>query len=152
MDREPIIVLLAEDDDGHSELVRRSIKDSELSVTLMRATDGQEALDYLYRRNGFSDPESSPRPGVILLDLRMPRVDGLKVLESIRADADFNSIPVVVLTTSDSELDIAKAYDCRANSYLVKPSDFVNFDGLIKTLGYYWLQWNQSRNLAQTVK
>ena len=144
MNGEPIVILLAEDDNGHAELVRRSFDDSKLANTLIRVVDGQEALDYLYRKNGFSDPAKSPRPGIILLDLRMPKVDGLAVLKTIKADADLMRIPVVVLTTSEAETDIAKAYDCHANSYLVKPVDFLKFTNLMITLDVYWLAWNKN--------
>ncbi|MDO8805902.1 MAG: response regulator [Elusimicrobiota bacterium] len=143
MNGEPIVILLVEDDDGHAEIVRRNFEDSLLANTLIRVADGQAALDYLYRRNGFSDPAKSPRPGIILLDLRMPRVDGLAVLKTIKADSSLSNIPVVILTTSEAELDIAKAYESHANSYLVKPVDFTKFAELMKTFGYYWLAWNQ---------
>lgn len=143
MNGEPITVLLVEDDDGHAEIVRRNFEDSMMANTLMRVADGQAALDYLYRRNDFSDPAKSPRPGIILLDLRMPKVDGLAVLKTIKTDASLSSIPVVILTTSQAELDIAKAYESHANSYLVKPVDFTKFTELLKTFGYYWLAWNQ---------
>jgi CheY-like chemotaxis protein len=106
-------------------------------------TDGQSALDYLFHMNGFSDPASSPRPGLILLDLRLPKVDGLEVLKRIKADPELSRIPVVVLTTSSAEYDMVKAYDCHANSYLVKPVDFPQFVALMESLGYYWLAWNQ---------
>jgi len=134
---------MAEDDDGHAELVKRSFEDSKFANTVMRVADGQEALDYLYRKNDFSDPAKSPRPGIILLDLRMPKVDGLTVLKTIKDDAQFNRIPVVILTTSEAESDVAKAYDSHANSYLVKPVDFAKFTELMKTLDYYWVAWNQ---------
>jgi len=143
MNGEPIVILLAEDDDGHAEIVRRNFEESLLANTLIRVADGQAALDYLYRRNEFSDPAKAPRPGIILLDLRMPKVDGLTVLKTIKEDANFSNIPVVILTTSEAERDVAKAYESHANSYLVKPVDFTKFTELLKTFGYYWLAWNQ---------
>lgn len=143
MNGEPIVILLVEDDDGHAEIVRRNFEDSLLVNTLIRVADGQAALDYLYRRDTFSDPAKSPRPGVILLDLRMPKVDGLEVLKTIKADFNLRNIPVVILTTSEAELDIAKAYETHANSYLVKPVDFTKFAELMKAFGNYWLAWNQ---------
>lgn len=143
MNGEPIVILLAEDDDGHAEIVRRNFEESLLANTLIRVADGQAALDYLYRRNEFSDPAKAPRPGIILLDLRMPKVDGLTVLKTIKEDADLSNIPVVILTTSEAERDVAKAYESHANSYLVKPVDFTKFTELLKTFGYYWLAWNQ---------
>jgi CheY-like chemotaxis protein len=109
---------------------------------LIRVADGQAALDYLFRHNEFSDPAQSPRPGIILLDLRLPKVDGLDVLKAIKADADLVHIPVVILTTSKAETDLIKAYDSHVNSYLVKPVDFTQFAQLMETFGFYWLAWN----------
>jgi CheY-like chemotaxis protein len=143
MKGEPIVILLVEDDEAHAEIVKRNFETCRMANTLMRVADGQAALDYLYHRNGFSDPVKSPRPGVILLDLRLPKVDGLEVLKIIKADEHLLKIPVVILTTSKAESDMAKAYDSHANSYLVKPVDFMQFTKLMETFGYYWLAWNQ---------
>lgn len=140
---EPIIILLVEDDPAHAEIVRRNLESSRIANQLRHVTDGQMALDYLYRRAEFSDPATSPRPGIILLDLRLPKVDGLEVLQTIKADTELARIPVVVLTTSAAEADMARAYDCHANSYLVKPVDFSRFVDLMDSVGYYWLVWNQ---------
>jgi CheY-like chemotaxis protein len=144
MNGEPIVILLAEDDPAHAEIVRRNMESSRIANRLEHVTDGQKALDYLYRRNGFSDPAKSPRPGLILLDLRMPKVDGIEVLTTVKSDPELARIPIVVLTTSAAEMDIAKAYDHHANSYLVKPVDFSQFTELLQTLGYYWLAWNRN--------
>jgi CheY-like chemotaxis protein len=143
MKGEPIVILLAEDDPAHAEIVRRNLETSRIVNRLEHVIDGQQALDYLYRRGPFSDAASSPRPGLILLDLRMPRVDGLEVLRTIKGDPELMRIPVVVLTTSAAEIDIARAYDHHANSYLVKPVEFSQFLSLIESIGYYWLVWNQ---------
>ena len=143
MNGEPIVILLVEDDDAHAEIVRRNFETSRLANRLMHVADGQSALDYLYQREKFSDQTLSPRPGIILLDLRLPKVDGLDVLKIIKADPDLSRIPVVILTTSKAEEDKVKAYDNRANSYLVKPVDFAQFTKLMDTFGYYWLAWNQ---------
>lgn len=140
---EPIVILLVEDDEAHAEIVRRNFETCRMANTLKHVTDGQEALDYLYRRNGFGDPANSPRPGIILLDLRLPKVDGLEVLKTIKNDEDLHGIPVVILTTSKAESDMTKAYDSHANSFLVKPVDFTQFTKLMETFGYYWLAWNQ---------
>ena len=143
MKGEPIVILLVEDDAAHAEIVRRNFETCRMANTLMHVTDGQAALDYLYRRNGFSDPAQSPRPGVILLDLRLPKMDGLEVLKTIKTDPQLLEIPVVILTTSKAESDMAQAYESHANSYLVKPVDFLQFTKLMETFGYYWLAWNQ---------
>jgi len=143
MNGEPIVILLVEDDPAHAEIVRRNLEGSRIANRLLHVEDGQAALDYLYRRAEFSDPVRAPRPGLILLDLRLPKVDGLEVLKIVKADPDLFRIPVVVLTTSAAEADIARAYDSHANSYLVKPVDFSQFVKLMETLGYYWLAWNR---------
>jgi CheY-like chemotaxis protein len=144
MNGKPIVILLVEDDPAHAEIVLRNFKDFRLANRIMHVEDGQAALDYLYRKGEFSDPQTSPRPHIVLLDLRLPKVDGLEVLKQIKSDQDLHSIPVVILTTSEAEIDRVKAYDCHANSYLVKPVDFMRFVELMKAFGYYWLAWNES--------
>jgi len=144
MKGEPIVILLVEDDPAHAEIVRRNFENSLIANRLIHVSDGQEALDYMFRAGRYSDPVTAPRPGLILLDLRLPKVDGLEVLKSIKADSDLCRIPVVILTTSSAEYDVVKAYDRHANSYLVKPVDFPQFVALMESLGYYWLAWNQN--------
>jgi CheY-like chemotaxis protein len=143
MKGEPVVILLVEDEEAHAEIVRRNFENCRMANRLEHVADGQAALDYLFQRNGYSDPAKAPRPGVILLDLRLPKVDGLEVLKTIKADPKLRNIPVVVLTTSKTETDMVKAYDRHANSYLVKPVDFTQFSELLETFGYYWLAWNQ---------
>jgi CheY-like chemotaxis protein len=143
MKGEPIVILLVEDDEAHAEIVRRNFETCRLANHLVHVTDGQAALDYLYRRNSYADPHVSPRPGIVLLDLRLPKVDGMDVLKTVKADPDLGRIPVVILTTSKAEADMVQAYGHHANSYLVKPVDFLHFTQLMETFGYYWLAWNQ---------
>lgn len=143
MNGEPITILLVEDDPAHAEIVRRNFEDFRIANRLIHVTDGQDALDYLYRRSEFSDPARSPRPGLILLDLRLPRVDGLEVLKTIKTDTGLCRIPVVILTTSAAESDMIKAYDNNVNSYLVKPVELPQFVDMMKSFGYYWLAWNE---------
>lgn len=143
MQGEPITILLVEDEPAHAEIVRRNFETIRIANTLKHVSDGEAALDYLYRNNSFSNPASSPRPGLILLDLRLPKVDGLQVLKTIKGDPDLNTIPVVVLSTSASETDIDMAYTNKANSYLVKPVDFTQFSDLLQAIGSYWVEWNQ---------
>lgn len=143
MQDKAIRILLVEDNDDHAELALRSLKVNELVHETHRVSDGEEALDYLLRRRSYQSDASSPRPDLVLLDLRLPKVDGLEVLRQVKADSELRSIPVVVLTTSDGESDIQKAYDLHANSYLVKPVDFDKFQGLMKDLGLFWLAWNR---------
>lgn len=140
---EPLLVMLVEDNADHAELVIRTMESHQIPIRIQHITDGETALDYLLRRKNYSNPESSPRPQVILLDLRLPRVDGLEVLRTIKAEEDLRSIPVVILTTSDAEKDVAHAYDNHVNSYLVKPVGFEDFSNLMKDLGIYWLGWNK---------
>jgi CheY-like chemotaxis protein len=143
MKGEPVVILLVEDDPAHAEIVRRNLADFRMANRLHHVADGQEALDYLYRRGDFADPDSSPRPGLILLDLRLPKGDGLEVLKIIKTDTGLSRIPVVILTTSAAEADMVKAYDNHANSYMVKPVDYTQFVTLMETIGYYWLAWNE---------
>ncbi len=143
MNGEPVVILLVEDDPAHAEIVIRNLEGFRVANRLMHVDDGQKALDYLYRRGEFAEPESAPRPGLILLDLRLPKVDGLEVLETVKSDPDLCQIPVVVLTTSAAEADMMRAYKNHANSYLVKPVAFQDFVEMMKVIGYYWLVWNE---------
>ena len=143
MNGEPIVILLVEDDMAHAEIVRRNFESFRVANRLIHVTDGQAALDYVNRQGDYSDAAKSPRPGAVLLDLRLPKVDGLEVLRSMKADPSLRAIPVVILTTSKAEIDKVKAYNLNANSYLVKPVDFTQFTQLLETLGFYWLAWNQ---------
>jgi len=140
---QPILILLVEDDPAHAEIVRRNLKDFRVANRIILVEDGQAALDFLFRRAGYADPKTSPRPELILLDLRLPKVDGLEVLLRIKEDADLKRIPVVVLTTSSVKSDMIDAYANGAGSYLVKPMDFKKFTKLMDAFGFYWLAWNR---------
>lgn len=142
MEGEPVLVLLVEDNMDHAELVIRTLEDHHIANKIRHLMDGQTALDYLLRREDFKDPESSPRPHMILLDLRLPRVDGLEVLKSVKGNDDLKHIPVIILTTSEADKDMMRAYDHHVNSYLVKPVGFDDFNKLMTDLGFYWLGWN----------
>ena len=139
---EPLHILLVEDNEAHAELVIRGMRDQQVANTIHHVVDGEKALDYLFMREAYADPVKNPRPNFILLDLRLPRVDGLEVLRTIKTTPSLLRIPVVILTSSDAETDIAKSYDYHANSYVVKPLDFKTFTRLMKDLGFYWLGWN----------
>ena len=143
MQGEPLEILFVEDDLDHAELVIRSLEVNLVANRITHLLDGEAALDYVFKRGEYADEEKSPRPHLVLLDLRLPKVDGLQVLAEIKADQDLRQIPVVVLTTSEAESDIARAYDNHANSYLVKPVDFDKFRQLMGDLGFYWLAWNR---------
>jgi CheY-like chemotaxis protein len=145
----PVLVMLIEDNIDHAELVVRTLEEHHISNKVRHFLDGQSALDYLYRRGEFSESTETERPLVILLDLRLPRVDGMDVLKTIKEDSELKSIPVVVLTTSEAEKDVARAYYNHANSYLVKPVGFEDFKKLMDDLGFYWLGWNTSPVLRE---
>lgn len=132
--------LLVEDDDSHAELVERNLRRERIENTLDRVCDGDAAIKYLRHEPPYED---SPRPDVILLDLKLPKIDGHEVLKIIKGDEKLRSIPVVVLTTSDTEADREKAYEYNANSYLVKPIDFEQFRRIVKELSLYWGVWNR---------
>jgi CheY-like chemotaxis protein len=123
-------------------MVKRSFEDHRVANQIVHVTDGEMALDYLLRRGQYADPESSPRPHVVLLDLRLPKIDGLQVLKEIRSAEEISRILVVILSTSAAETDVARAYEYHANSYLVKPVDFMKFTEMMDDLGFYWLGWN----------
>jgi len=144
MNDEPVLVMLVEDNIDHAELVVRTLEEHHIANKVRHFLDGQSALDYLFRRGEFAGSPETERPHVILLDLRLPRIDGMDVLKVIKEDAELKTIPVVVLTTSEAEKDVARAYYHHANSYLVKPVGFEDFTKLMDDLGFYWLGWNTS--------
>ena len=141
---EYVLVMLIEDNLDHAELVMRTLAEHQVINQIRHFTEGQSALDYLFRRGEYTDPATSPRPNLILLDLRLPRVDGLEILKEIKNSDELRCIPVVILTTSEAERDIARAYLNHANSYLVKPVGFEEFNKLMEDMGFYWLGWNTS--------
>lgn len=136
----PILILMADDDADDRMLTQEALAESRLVNDLRFVKDGEELMDYLHQRGEFADEQSAPRPGVILLDLNMPRKDGREALREIKADPILRRIPVVILTTSKAEEDIFRSYDLGANSFITKP---VTFEGLVEVmrgLGRYWLE------------
>jgi CheY-like chemotaxis protein len=140
---EPAAILLVEDNPDHEELIRRALEDRGAPIALRVARHGEDALDYLFRRGRWAEPEASPRPRLVLLDLRLPRVDGFQVLGIVKSTPSLRDIPVVILTTSDSEQDMARAYARHANSYLVKPVDHQRFADLVASIESYWMELNR---------
>ena len=133
-------ILLVEDDPGDQELTRRALEDDVVHTDLRIVNDGKEALDYLRREGAFTDPDTSPRPDLILLDLNMPRIDGRQVLEQIREDPDISRIPVIALTTSDEEEDVLRSYDLGCKSFIKKPVEIDTFIDTIRELQHYWFE------------
>lgn len=142
-------ILLVEDNPDHEELIRRALDERQAPIELFVARHGEDALDYLFRRGAWTDQASSPRPRLVLLDLRLPRVDGIQVLGIIKSTPSLRDIPVVILTTSDSEQDMARAYARHANSYLVKPVDYQRFGELVSSIESYWLELNRQPAAAE---
>ena len=136
----PITILMAEDDADDRLMTKEAFEESRLNNDLRFVCDGVELMDYLYRRGQYSDPANSPRPGLILLDLNMPKKDGREALRDIKADPQLKNIRVVVLTTSKAEEDIFRTYDLGAASYITKPVTFAALADIVKTMGKYWLE------------
>ena len=139
---DPITILLVEDDLAHAEIVRRNLSHSRVANRLYHVEDGQAALDFLLHQDLYANPEHSPRPTLILMDLRLPKVDGLEVLRRIKMLEELKSIPTIILTTSAAKTDIVGAYLQGACSYLVKPVDFDKFTKLMGAFDFYWLALN----------
>lgn len=138
---EPLNVLLVEDNPAHAELVQRSFEHHRVVNRIYHVDDGEAALDFLFQRGNYNK-RTAPRPHCVLLDLRIPRVDGLEVLRQIKTSDQLSALPVIILTTSAAEQDVAKAYKHHANSYIVKPMDYEKFTSLMDAMGFYWMAWN----------
>lgn len=138
------VILLIEDNLSDIELTKRAFQKNAIGNKIVVAEDGQEALDYLFCSGAYSARNSAEMPILILLDLKLPRIDGLEVLRRLRADGRTRRIPIVILTSSSEEQDIAAGYDLGSNSYIRKPVDFHQFSDVIKQLGMYWLVINQA--------
>ncbi len=133
-------LLLADDDPDDRLLVRDALEEGRLVADLRSVEDGEELIDYLYRRGKYADPKDSPHPDLILLDLKMPRKSGHQALEEIKGNPELRHIPVVVLTTSKAEEDVVRAYNSGANSFIVKPTTFGALIEAMKTLERYWFK------------
>ena len=136
-------ILLVEDNPSDIDLTKRALANANIANKLVVAEDGQEALDYLFGTGHYAGRDAAPLLAVVLLDLKLPKVDGLDVLRRIRADERTKRLPVVTLTSSQEEQDIAAGYDLGANSYIRKPVDFSQFAEAIKSMGLYWLVLNE---------
>jgi len=136
-------ILLIEDNPSDIKLTKRALEQNKISNELIVAEDGREALDYLFAAGQYTDRDVRDIPAVVLLDLKLPKIDGLEVLQKIRANAITRLIPVVILTSSDQEADMIASYNLGANSYIRKPVDFSQFTEAVRTLGMYWLLLNE---------
>jgi CheY-like chemotaxis protein len=140
---EQVEILLVEDNALDAELTMRALKNGGLANKLLWVKDGQEALDFLFRSGDYAGREDTI-PRLVLLDLKMPKVDGMEVLKAVKADEKTRRIPVVVMTSSQEEKDVAQTYDMGVNSYVVKPVDFNALAELARQAGYYWLAINRT--------
>ncbi|MDO9567480.1 MAG: response regulator [Candidatus Desulfaltia sp.] len=138
MKGKPVDILLVEDNEDHIELTLRALKNNNLINDIHVVRDGQEALDFVYHLGKYKDTEKYPRPGLILLDIHLPKINGFEVLETLKKDPDVKSIPIIMLTTSSRDEEIAKSYAGGANSYVTKPVDFGEFVKKIKDMKLYW--------------
>ncbi len=137
------ILLLVEDDPNDEELTIRALRKNNIANEIVVVRDGEEALDFLFGQGKYAGRDTSVLPDVVLLDLRLPKLDGLEVLQRIRADERTKTLPVVVLTSSDEEQDMVDSYKFGANSYVRKPVDFLEFASAVRELGLYWLLLNE---------
>ena len=137
-------ILLVEDNPQDAELTIRALKNRNLANNLVHVEDGQAALDFLFNTGRYKNREITPKPKLVMLDLKLPKVDGIEVLRRIRADARTKLLPVVVLSSSREDRDVAEAYKLGVNSYIVKPVDFESFSEAVSNLGLYWLLLNEA--------
>lgn len=142
------VILLVEDNPDDELLTLRALKKNNIGNEVVVAHDGVEALDYLFGTGIYEGRDTSIQPQVILLDLKLPRVDGLEVLKRLRADGRTRLLPVVILTSSKEQQDLVDGYGCGANSYIRKPVDFAQFIEAVRQLGLYWLVLNETPSLG----
>ena len=140
-------LLLVEDNPFDAELALSALKEKNLANNLYHVEDGAEALDFVYARSKYADRETRPLPSLILLDLKMPKVDGMEVLRTLKSDPKTRSIPIVVLTSSKEDPDIKNCYELGVNSYIVKPVGFENFVKAVSDVGFYWALLNTNPNM-----
>jgi len=138
----PVNILLVEDNEDHAELTLRALRSNNLINEVYVVKDGEEALDFVYHRGKYADVKEFPLPGLILLDISLPKVSGLEVLETLKGDPQLKVIPVIMLTTSEREEEIARSYAGGANSYVTKPVNFEEFVKKIREMKLYWIITN----------
>lgn len=138
----PVAILLVEDNSDHAELTLRALRDGNVVNEVFWVKDGEEALDFLYRRGRWGNGTRAPKPGLVLLDIKLPKLDGHGVLRHIKGDPELRTIPVVMLTTSTREDEVAESYHAGANSFVSKPVQFVEFVEKVRTVKLYWVLTN----------
>ena len=138
--RHPIVILLVDDDEEDLQMTQEALRESRLGNNLQTTCDGEEMMDYLLRRGRYADPSDAPVPGLILLDLNMPKKDGREALAEIKANSELRQIPVIVLTTSKAEEDIFRSYDLGVNSFITKPVTFAGLVEAMRVLSQYWFE------------
>jgi CheY-like chemotaxis protein len=141
MNGQPIVILMADDDADDRMLTKDALQESRVLNELRFVEDGEELMDYLHRKGKYADPDSSPKPGLILLDLNMPKKDGREALKEIKSDPNLRRIPVVIMTTSKAEEDVFRSYDFGASSFITKPVTFDRLVDLMKAIGEYWVEF-----------
>lgn len=141
---EPTSILLVEDEEAHAELTVRAIRKAGNANRIDIVSNGEEALDYVFNRGKYADQSKYPTPGLVLLDIKLPGIDGIDVLKQIKEDPNLKKVPVVMLTTSEREEDIEACYEYYANSYLTKPVGFKDFEDKIRAMDFYWLILNKA--------
>ena len=146
---EPAEILLAEDQPTDADLCMRVLKRKNITSRIVWVKDGAEALDFLFARGSYAHRTGTDRPRLLLLDIKMPLVDGFEVLRQVRADERLATMPVVILTSSSEERDITRAYHLGANSYITKPVDFASFQQAVQDVGTYWLALNTAPRPAR---
>lgn len=149
MSYEPTNILLVEDEEAHAELTVRAIRKAGNANRVDVVADGETALDYMFNRGQYSDKKKYPTPGLVLLDIKLPGVDGIDVLKQIKEDDELKKVPVVMLTTSDRSEDVEACYEHYANSYLTKPVGYKAFEDKIRSLDFYWLLVNKPPIVAR---
>jgi len=144
MNDSKVEILLVEDNPHDAEMTIRALRRVNLANRLIHVKDGAEALDFIFSKGTFAGRNTAEKPKVILLDIKMPKVDGIEVLRQIKSDPNTKTIPVVIMTSSKEEQDVFTSYNLGVNSYVVKPVDFEGFAKAVSDLGFYWLITNQS--------
>jgi len=146
MENDEIEIILVEDNPNDAELTIRALKKSHFANKILHLKDGAEAIDFIFAEGAYAGRDTNHKPRAILLDLKMPKVDGIEVLRRLKADESTRAIPVVVLTSSNEDPDVATCYELGVNSYIVKPVGFENFIQAVSNLGLYWLLLNRPPN------